>query len=245
VKPVATAFVIDGAYFLRRFSRTFPHYPSEDAKAVAFGLQWLTFWHLSLRNRLTPGELTRAHEQGFRMEESADLYRIFFYDCPPLEKKLQYPISKRPLDLSRTTTAVFRKSVHHELRGIRKMALRFGRLNDEFAWRLKPDALKRLLKDPAAFDPQDEDFEHDIKQKGVDMRLGLDVASLAFKRQVDQIVMVAGDADFVPAAKLARREGIDVVLDPLGGHAARDLVEHVDGIRHCTGKDARMPVHLS
>lgn len=65
------------------------------------------------------------------------------------------------------------------------------------------------------------------------MKLGLDVASLAFKRQVDQIVLVAGDADFVPATKLARREGIDVVLDPMGGTPAADLVQHVDGVRSC------------
>jgi uncharacterized LabA/DUF88 family protein len=43
--------------------------------------------------------------------------------------------------------------------------------------------------------------------------------------------MVAADADFVPAAKLARREGIDVVLDPMGGTPAKDLVAHVDGVR--------------
>ena len=66
------------------------------------------------------------------------------------------------------------------------------------------------------------------------MRLGLDVASLAFKGQVSQIVIVAADADFVPAAKLARREGIDVVLDRMGERsAAKDLLEHVDALRDC------------
>ncbi|WP_255251341.1 NYN domain-containing protein [Pseudomonas indica] len=48
------------------------------------------------------------------------------------------------------------------------------------------------------------------------MRIGVDVASLSFKKQVDQIVLIAGDADFVPAAKMARREGIDFILDPCG-----------------------------
>jgi uncharacterized LabA/DUF88 family protein len=242
---VATAFVVDGAYFLRRFSRTFPNFPANDPKAISFGLQWLTFWHLSQRNRLAPPAMQMAIEQGLRLEESPDLYRIFFYDCPPLEKKLHYPISKQALDLARTSTAIFRKSVHSELRSIRKIALRFGRLNDEFAWRLKPEALKRMLNNPRDFEPRDQDFEHDVKQKGVDMRLGLDVASLAFKRQADQIVMVAGDGDFVPAAKLARREGLDVVLDPMGGQAAKDLVEHVDGVRSCIGREARVPLHLS
>ena len=39
---------------------------------------------------------------------------------------------------------------------------------------------------------------------------------MAYKHQVDQIVLISGDSDFVSAAKLARREGIDFVLDPLG-----------------------------
>ena len=71
------------------------------------------------------------------------------------------------------------------------------------------------------------------------MRLGLDVAAMAFKRQVKQIVLVAADSDFVPAVKLARREGIDVILDPMGGHAAKDLIAHVDGVRDIprTGRD--------
>lgn len=242
---MSTAFVIDGAYFLRRFGRTFPHFPADDPKAVAFGLQWLVFWHLSARHRVSPAAMQAALDEGIQLAEGPDLYRVFFYDCPPLEKKLHSPISKRAIDLSLTSIAIFRKAVHQELRSLRKIALRFGRLNEDFAWRLKPDSLKRLLKNPDQFQPSDDDFEHDIKQKGVDMRLGLDVASLAFKRQVDQIVIVAADGDFVPATKLARREGIDVVLDPLGGPAARDLVQHVDGVRNCAGSLARIPLHLS
>lgn len=37
--------------------------------------------------------------------------------------------------------------------------------------------------------------------------LEFDVASLTLKKQANTIVLVAGDSDFVPAAKLARREG--------------------------------------
>ena len=55
-----------------------------------------------------------------------------------------------------------------------------------------------------------------MKQKGVDMNIGLDIASLAYKKQGDQIVSIAGDSDFVPAAKLARRESIDFILNPMG-----------------------------
>ena len=47
------------------------------------------------------------------------------------------------------------------------------------------------------------------------MRVGLDIASIATKRLATQIVLVAGDSDFVPAAKFARREGVDFILDPM------------------------------
>lgn len=70
-----------------------------------------------------------------------------------------------------------------------------------------------------------------LKQKGVDMRIGIDIASLALKKQVDTIVLVAGDSDFVPAAKLARREGIDFILDPLWQQVNADLFEHIDGLQ--------------
>jgi len=54
-----------------------------------------------------------------------------------------------------------------------------------------------------------------LRQKGVDIRIGLDITTLTLKKQVDTIILVSGDSDFVPAAKLARREGIEFILDPL------------------------------
>lgn len=75
-----------------------------------------------------------------------------------------------------------------------------------------------------------QDLSLMMKQKGVDMRIGVDIASLAYKKQVNQIILIAGDSDFVPAAKLARREGIDFVLDPLGAKIKENLFEHIDGL---------------
>ncbi len=70
-----------------------------------------------------------------------------------------------------------------------------------------------------------------LRQKGVDMRIGLDISTLTLKKQVDTIVLVAGDSDFVPAAKLARREGINFILDPLWQKVNDDLFEHIDGLQ--------------
>ncbi|MCD7742207.1 MAG: NYN domain-containing protein [Ruminococcus sp.] len=74
-----------------------------------------------------------------------------------------------------------------------------------------------------------EHLSLNIEQKGVDMRIGVDISSLAFKKQVDQIILVSGDSDFVPAAKQARREGIDFLLCPMGNPVKDDLHEHIDG----------------
>ena len=70
-----------------------------------------------------------------------------------------------------------------------------------------------------------------LRQKGVDMRIGLDIASITLKRQADIILLVAGDSDFVPAAKLARREGVEFILDPLWQAINADLFEHIDGLQ--------------
>ena len=87
--------------------------------------------------------------------------------------------------------------------------------------------------------------EHDVnfglRQKGVDMRIGLDIASMTLKRQVDTVILVTGDSDFVPAAKLARREGVEFLLDPLWQQVSDELSEHVDGVVSVFPK----PVHDS
>lgn len=75
-----------------------------------------------------------------------------------------------------------------------------------------------------------DDLRLGLRQKGVDMRIGIDITTLTLKKQVDTIILVTGDSDFVPAAKVARREGVEFLLDPLWQQVNDDLHEHVDGI---------------
>lgn len=90
---------------------------------------------------------------------------------------------------------------------------------------------KSIIKKTITIDAlNEEDIHYDVRQKGVDMKIGLDIASLAYKHLVDQIILIAGDSDFVPAAKLARREGIDFILDPMWNPIHPDLHEHIDGL---------------
>lgn len=61
--------------------------------------------------------------------------------------------------------------------------------------------------------------------------IGLDIAWLASKNIVDRIILVTGDADFIPAMKFARREGIQVVLVTLGNKIKPEMREHTDEFR--------------
>ena len=62
---------------------------------------------------------------------------------------------------------------------------------------------------------------------------------MTIKQQVQRIILISGDSDFVPAAKQARREGIDFILDPMRTPIKDDLYEHIDGIRTKAPKTAK------
>ena len=159
------------------------------------------------------------------------LYRIFYYDCHPLSKKVHNPITKRHIDFSKSDEYKFREELIEALKRKRKVALRIGELKDNNNWHIYPNKVKELLRgDIKLEDLTEEDVYLEIKQKGIDMKIGIDIASLALKNFVDTIVLFSGDSDFVPAAKLARREGIDFVLDPMDANVEPQLFEHIDGM---------------
>lgn len=214
-----TAVLVDGAFFLHRYAVLYPGGNQHPPDQVARELHKICLRHSNRDSNQTPGARYN------------DLYRVFYYDCPPIQKKAHNPVTKRAIDLSQTPEARFRLQLFDELRKLRKVALRLGHLQGDLVWNLKPHRLKDLLAGKITVaDLKEGDVTHDLRQKGVDMKIGVDIASLAFKKQVDRIVLIAGDADFVPAAKLARREGIDFILDPMWNHIAPSLFEHIDGL---------------
>jgi uncharacterized LabA/DUF88 family protein len=95
-------------------------------------------------------------------------------------------------------------------------------------WQLGAKAMQSMAKKPRV--PTAKDFVPNIEQKGVDLRIGLDIARLALRQLVRAIVVVTGDSDLVPAFKFARREGVRVFLDHLGHGVRRELKVHVDQI---------------
>ncbi|MGL4597829.1 MAG: NYN domain-containing protein [Bacteroidia bacterium] len=208
-----TAILVDGGFFLKRY-RHIEKIKILDPKITAKFL-----WEMCLNH------LTQANNETF------DLYRIFYYDCVPYEKRQHNPISKKAIDYSKSETSKFQKVFFEELKKKRKIALRLGELDDGKGWIIKPEKTKELLSGKLKIeDLNEDDVFFGFKQKMVDMKIGLDIASITLKKQVDQIILVSGDSDFVPAAKLARREGIDFVLDPMWNPIKPHLFEHIDGM---------------
>lgn len=210
---IKVAVMIDGGYFVKRFNSLFNEDKSMSGEEVAECLYRLAHRH-------------------FRKTDY--LYRIFYYDCLPFDKKHHYPISNRAVDFSKSPAYRFRVELINALKRKRKLALRMGKLK-EGGWRIRPERLKSLLRKEISFESlTDEDMYLELRQKGIDMKIGIDIASLSFNMLVDKIVLFSGDSDFVPASKLARREGIDFVLDPMQGHIEQDLFEHIDGVSEST-----------
>lgn len=159
------------------------------------------------------------------------LYRIFYYDCEPLSKKMHNPITKKCIDYSKSDQYKFRHELLDALKFKRKVALRIGTLKTTSNWTINQVATEKLLKRVITVDDiTEDDVTPEIKQKGIDMKIGVDIASLSLKRFVDKIILISGDSDFVPAAKMARREGIDFILNPMKANVEPQLNEHVDGM---------------
>ena len=167
------------------------------------------------------------------------LYRIFYYDCPPMSGNLYHPLRDAPINMGKTPVYKWANSFYLELSKKRKLALRMGTIQEQDSgYRLKPKTVNKLCRGEITVEQLTEsDFEPNFVQKGVDMHIGIDIASIASKHQADQIVLIAGDSDFVPAAKHARREGIDFVLDPMWQPIRQELHEHIDGLRSCTAQE--------
>lgn len=227
------AILIDGSFFLDKLSRLTTPQTRSDPVLADRAIGRLVSGHLRRINDVVRAD-TAQYAGGLPTSDPrALLYRCFFYDAPPYEKRSHLPVSKKAIDYNKSDEAIFRRALFALLRGRPNFALRLGEVSRHRQWIIKEKAQKDLLDRRRTVDDlTDDDFAPGFQQKAVDMRIGLDIASITLKKQADTIVLVTGDSDFVPAAKLARREGVRIVLDPLWHNVAPDLHEHID-LLHC------------
>jgi uncharacterized LabA/DUF88 family protein len=158
-----------------------------------------------------------------------ELFRIYCYHCRPYGGTESHPLTKATKDFSATKAYKGMSKLLRDLELKDNVAFREGELSFD-GWVIKRQAVQDIARTGRA--PASKDFTPDLKQKRVDMKIGLDVAWLASKGIVERIVLVTADSDFVPAMKFARREGVQVVLVNMGHRLTKhDLLVHADEIR--------------
>ena len=216
VASMKTAVLVDLSFFIQRYNT------------------------LKKIDEMTPEELAKRLKDYVweSIKRNKDyLYRVYVYDCEPLDKNVPMPpINKtdKSKNLGKTSTFKFRTKLLEYLRQQPYFAIRLGEIDENaFQWKLK-DYKKfiQILRKEIDIDTlRDEDFTLDIRQKGVDIKIGLDIATLANKHQVEKIILITADSDFIPAIKHARKESVIVQLDPMqtpNTQIQKGLLEHID-----------------
>lgn len=167
-----------------------------------------------------------------------ELYRIFYYDCPPMNKKVYHPFLKQQIDFSKSELNVWMTQFLSELKQHRKFALRLGKLADAQAcYTLRIDVVKKLCSGKLNLcDLQEKDFMIQVDQKGVDMKIGLDIASLSYKKQVDQIVLISGTVILYLLPNLPGVKVLMLFSILWERQFKEDLFEHIDGLRTCDNR---------
>jgi hypothetical protein len=107
------AVLIDGGFFLKRYADLYNGAHVHTPATIAWNIYRAALKHVA---------------------SDHDLYRIFYYDCSPLGKRVQNPISKKAVGLSKSAIYYQRLALFEELKKKRKLALRLGHIKDSGSW---------------------------------------------------------------------------------------------------------------
>ncbi|WP_221987728.1 NYN domain-containing protein [Rhizobium laguerreae] len=149
------------------------------------------------------------------VEADEDALRYLYYDCAPYTGKATLPVSGGEKQFGGSDRWL-KDLAAKDLFAVRLGVLKFR----GFKPKRIPVADRALT---------DDDFKPDFEQKGVDMRIGLDIATHAQNGMVDRLILVTGDTDCLPAMKHARISGIQIVLITFPDRSvAPELLWHSD-----------------
>lgn len=190
-----------------------------------------------LRKRLfsKPGNFPTAatirdFAHGILRSKHEELFRIYYYDCMPFSQTVIHPLTGKKIHYGQSDAYIRGKLLIDELKKCDYFAVREGFLSYNGDLSLRRQAIREIKKTKRSV--KAEDLKLELKQKGVDIKIGLDLSWLSSKKLVDKIILVGGDADFIPAMKHARREGVIVVLVTLGSRNINpNMVIHCDEYR--------------
>jgi uncharacterized LabA/DUF88 family protein len=145
-----------------------------------------------------------------------EIVRVLYYDCASYSGTVRLPVTGEPFTFA-ASDKWLEELACKDLFAVRLGVLKFRGY--------KP---KRTPVDQST-PLTDGDFDLDFEQKGVDLKIGLDIASYCENRRVDRLVLVCNDTDCVPAIKYGRKAGMQVVIAELpNAEVARELLMHSD-----------------
>ncbi len=153
---------------------------------------------------------------GYKCAQDGErIQRILYYDCAPYRGSKSLPVSGKDRRFQGSDRWL------QDLAQRNLFAVRLGVLKFR-GW--------VPVRTPIAASPlEDKDFKPNFEQKGVDMRIGLDMANYAQTHAVDKVGLVTNDTDCIPAMKYARRAGIQIALICIPGcKPAPELLAHCD-----------------
>ena len=151
------------------------------------------------------------------LNDDEELHKIMYYDCDsfdPIDKNTNKPFFYLLKHTNGKKLVKKPNKLITELRQKDLFAIRLGALKFD-SWTNKGKTGKP-----------------NFKQKGVDMRIGLDMAHLAHQGNIDRIILITGDTDFIPAMKYVRKSSIQIVLAKLADrNLSPSLITHADFVR--------------
>lgn len=156
------------------------------------------------------------------------LFRILYYDCDPFSGTVKKPVSNAS-HVFPPNPSFLNSLAEEELVAVRRGVLKFR------GWERTKASLAAAAAVPAGTPVPaltDNDFSPRFEQKGVDLRIGLDLSTMADSGAVEEMIVMTGDTDLIPALKLVRSRGFQVSGVALPNYAIiGELRQHLDLFR--------------
>ena len=124
---IHTAILVDGGFYRKRAAYLWGRKSPEDR---ANELNTYCIAHI---------------KDTYDLKDERYLYRIFYYDCPPLESTVFHPLLKKNIYFAKSITYSWTYEFFTKLKEKRKFALRLGTLSDDHAgFSFKQEQLKKI-----------------------------------------------------------------------------------------------------
>jgi uncharacterized LabA/DUF88 family protein len=147
-----------------------------------------------------------------------ELLRVLYYDCRPYQGEASLPVSGQPYSF-KSGGGWLDELASRDFFAVRTGLLKFR------GWKPKTTPIPTTGL-------SDNDFRPDFEQKGLDLRIGLDIAKIIETRAAERLILVSSDTDLIPALDLARNSGLQVAgVDFPNGPLHGEILSHFDIVR--------------